>query len=275
MPNPTPSQRIVPDVGQSLTAQHLRHRKGPLVWPLWLGMLLLCALLAGAAVALWFERERLLTELHRVSGEVSNVHARLDSGDTDVQDTIALVQAQMTTLFQEQEQLSVALINTREELYGALTDDEERPSNEMMTSFNQRLSQYQEQAALRDRRLAAFSTSLDALEQAGISGRQNLVEEVNHLEQTTAQQLTSLEEQVNQLNQTVTGQMEEQIAAFSERFNQLDTQLNTLQLASFSPSDEVEAFEEQWSQRLSALESDIRQIRQAQLAFSAQIEMLR
>lgn len=275
MPNPTPSQRIVPDVGQSLTAQHLRHRKGPLVWPLWLGMLLFCALLAGAAVVLWLERERLLTELHRVSGEVSNVHARLDSGDTDVQDTIALVQAQMTTLFQEQEQLSVALINTREELYGALTDDEERPSNEMMTSFNQRLSQYQEQAALRDRRLAAFSTSLDALEQAGISGRQNLVEEVDHLEQTTAQQLTSLEEQVNQLNQTVTGQLEEQIAALSERFNQLDTQLNTLQLDSSSPSDEIAAFEEQWTQRLSTLESDIRQIRQAQLAFSAQIEMLR
>ncbi|MGP9643987.1 MULTISPECIES: hypothetical protein [unclassified Halomonas] len=275
MPNPTPSQRIVPDVGQSLTAQHLRHRKGPLVWPLWLGMLLFCALLAGAAVVLWLERERLLTELHRVSGEVSNVHARLDSGDTDVQDTIALVQAQMTTLFQEQEQLSVALINTREELYGALTDDEERPSNEMMTSFNQRLSQYQEQAALRDRRLAAFSTSLDALEQAGISGRQNLVEEVDHLEQTTAQQLTSLEEQANQLNQTVTGQLEEQIAALSERFNQLDTQLNTLQLDPSSPSDEIAAFEEQWTQRLSTLESDIRQIRQAQLAFSAQIEMLR
>lgn len=276
MPNSTPSQRIVPDVDQSLTVQHLRHRKGPAVWPLWLGMFLLFALLAAASVGLWLERERLLSELHRVSGEVSNVHARLESGDTDVQDTITFVQAQMTTLFQEQEQLSIALTNTREELYGLLTDNEDQASSETMATFSQRLSQYQEQAALRDSQLAALSSSLDALEQAGTTGRQNLVEEVNYLEQTTTQQLASMEEQSNQLSQTLDERLDAQNEAMNERFNMLETALNTLQLESVSANnEEMTAFEQQWSQRLAALESDIRQIRQAQLAFSAQIEMLR
>ncbi len=41
MPNSTASSRIVPDVDQSLTAQHLRHRRGPKLWPLWLLMILI------------------------------------------------------------------------------------------------------------------------------------------------------------------------------------------------------------------------------------------
>ena len=93
MPDSTTSSRIVPDVDQSLTAQHLRHRKGPKLWPLWLCLLLIIALLGTAAAGLWYERERLLDELRRVSGEVSNVHARLDSGGSDVQDAITFVQA--------------------------------------------------------------------------------------------------------------------------------------------------------------------------------------
>ena len=116
MSDATSSQRIVPDVDQSLTAHHLRHRRGPKLWPLWLMLVLILLLLGAAAAGLWYERERLLGEVHRVSGEVSNLHARLDSGDTDAQDALTFVQAQMTTLFQEQEQLSIALTNTREEL---------------------------------------------------------------------------------------------------------------------------------------------------------------
>ena len=153
MPDATASSRIVPDVDQSLTAQHLRHRKGPTLWPLWLCLLLIIALLGAAAAGLWYERERLLNELHRVSGEVSNVHARLDSDDTDVQDTITFVQAQMSTLFQEQEQLSIALTDTREELYSLLTMNEDMASSDSINSLLQQLNQLNEQAELRDRQL--------------------------------------------------------------------------------------------------------------------------
>ncbi len=275
MSDVTSSQRIVPDVDQSLTAQHLRHRRGPRLWPLWL-VLILLMLLLGAAAGVWYERERLLAEVHRVSGEVSNLHARLDSDDTEAQDAITFVQAQISTLFQEQEQLAVALTNTREELYGLLTENEELVSNEALETFSQRFEQFQEQAALRDSQLAAIRTSLDALEQAGTSGRQNLVEEVTHLEEVINQRLDTMERQVAS-DRTAT---EEQLSIWRENIEQQLTQLSST-VAEFNTQEEpasqaeLTALEAQWTQRLNTLESDLRQIRQAQLAFSAQMEMLR
>lgn len=276
MSDATSSQRIVPDVDQSLTAQHLRHRRGPRLWPLWLVLILLMLLLGAAAVGVWYERERLLAEVHRVSGEVSNLHARLDSDDTEVQDAITFVQAQMSTLFQEQEQLAVALTNTREELYGLLTENEELVSNEALETFSQRFEQFQEQAALRDSQLAAIRTSLDALEQAGTSGRQNLVEEVTHLEGVINQRLDTMERQVAS-DRTAT---EEQLSIWRENIEQQLTQLSST-VAEVNTQEEpasqaeLTALEAQWTQRLNTLESDLRQVRQAQLAFSAQMEMLR
>ena len=276
MSDATSSQRIVPDVDQSLTAQHLRHRRGPRLWPLWLVLILLMLLLGAAAVGVWYERERLLAEVHRVSGEVSNLHARLDSDDTEAQDAITFVQAQMSTLFQEQEQLAVALTNTREELYGLLTENEELVSNEALETFSQRFEQFQEQAALRDSQLAAIRTSLDALEQAGTSGRQNLVEEVTHLEEVINQRLDTMERQVAS-DRTAT---EEQLSIWRENVEQQLTQLSST-VAEVNTQEEpasqaeLTALEAQWTQRLNTLESDLRQVRQAQLAFSAQMEMLR
>ena len=276
MSDVTSSQRIVPDVDQSLTAQHLRHRRGPRLWPLWLVLILLMLLLGAAAVGVWYERERLLAEVHRVSGEVSNLHARLDSDDTEAQDAITFVQAQISTLFQEQEQLAVALTNTREELYELLTENEELLSNEALETFSQRFEQFQEQAALRDSQLAAIRTSLDALEQAGTSGRQNLVEEVTHLEEVINQRLDTMERQVAS-DRTAT---EEQLSIWRENVEQQLTQLSST-VAEVNTQEEpasqaeLTALEAQWTQRLNTLESDLRQIRQAQLAFSAQMEMLR
>lgn len=276
MSDATSSQRIVPDVDQSLTAQHLRHRRGPRLWPLWLVLILLMLLLGAAAVGVWYERERLLAEVHRVSGEVSNLHARLDSDDTEAQDAITFVQAQISTLFQEQEQLAVALTNTREELYELLTENEELLSNEALETFSQRFEQFQEQAALRDSQLAAIRTSLDALEQAGTSGRQNLVEEVTHLEEVINQRLDTMERQVAS-DRTAT---EEQLSIWRENIEQQLTQLSST-VAEVNTQEEpasqaeLTALEAQWTQRLNTLESDLRQVRQAQLAFSAQMEMLR
>ena len=282
MPNSTASSRIVPDVDQSLTAQHLRHRRGPKLWPLWLLMMLIIISLGAAAVGLWYERERLLEEVHRVSGEVSNLHARLDSGDTDTQDAIAFVQAQMTTLFQEQEQLAVAVTRTREELYGLLTSNEELVNGDALSSIAERISQLEEQAALRDQQLAAIRTSLDSLEQAGMSGRQNLAEEVTYLEEMLSQRLSTttnrlddiakLENENSELVTNVTAWQEE----VDQRFTEVNSTLEMLSSTDTSATREaLQALEQQWAQRLNTLESDIRQVRQAQLAFSAQMEMLR
>lgn len=282
MPNSTASSRIVPDVDQSLTAQHLRHRRGPKLWPLWLLMMLIIISLGAAAAGLWYERERLLEEVHRVSGEVSNLHARLDSGDTDTQDAIAFVQAQMTTLFQEQEQLAVAVTRTREELYGLLMSNEELVNGDALSSIAERISQLEEQAALRDQQLAAIRTSLDSLEQAGMSGRQNLAEEVTYLEEMLSQRLSAttsrlddvakLENESSELATKVTAWQEE----VDQRFTEVNSTLETLSSTDTPATQEaLQALEQQWAQRLNTLESDIRQVRQAQLAFSAQMEMLR
>ncbi|HDZ46795.1 hypothetical protein LCGC14_0121020 [marine sediment metagenome] len=273
MPDSTASSRIVPDVDQSLTAQHLRYRKGPKLWPLWLFMMLIIGLLAAAAAGLWYERERLLDELQRVSGEVSNVHARLDSGDTDVQDTITFVQAQMATLFQEQEQLAISLLDTREELYGALSTNEEAATSDSMNALLRQLAQLREQAESRDRQLAALRESLDSLEQAGTSGRRNLMEEVDHLEQLTDQRLASLESQIASVSSTWEEQLAAQREAMAERLETLEVSLTEAE----APLDQaaLDALEQTWTQRLNTLESDVRQVRQAQLAFSAQLEMLR
>lgn len=282
MPNSTASSRIVPDVDQSLTAQHLRHRRGPKLWPLWLLMMLIIISLGAAAAGLWYERERLLEEVHRVSGEVSNLHARLDSGDTDTQDAIAFVQAQMTTLFQEQEQLAVAVTSTREELYGLLMSNEELVNGDALSSIAERISQLEEQAALRDQQLAAIRTSLDSLEQAGVSGRQNLAEEVTYLEEMLSQRLSAttsrlddvakLENESSELATKVTAWQEE----VDQRFTEVNSTLETLSSTDTPATQEaLQALEQQWAQRLNTLESDIRQVRQAQLAFSAQMEMLR
>ncbi|WP_404474854.1 hypothetical protein LG301_07750 [Vreelandella venusta] len=277
MPNSTSSQRIVPDVDQSLTAQHLRYRKGPRLWPLWLVMTVIVIALGAAAVGLWYERERLLNDLHRVSGEVSNLHARLDSDDTDTQDTITFVQAQMATLFQEQEQLAMVVTNTRQELYGLLTANEELVSDDAVSSLSQSLEQLREQASLRDGQLAAIRSSLNALEQSGTSGRQNLLEEVSHLEQDTVQRFAVLERQLAAESDELEAEFTRWREAVDQRLSTLSSTVETLSTTESSAASQasLDALEQQWAQQINTLESDIRQVRQAQLAFSAQMEMLR
>ncbi|QNI03011.1 hypothetical protein HXW73_08745 [Halomonas sp. SH5A2] len=271
MSDRAPSSRIVPDADQSIASQHVKHRKGPSLWPLWLCMFVLTGLLVAAAIGLYLERERLQEELQRVSGEVSNMHARLDSGDSDVQDTLTFVQAQMSTLFQEQEQLAVALTNTRNELYDVLTENESNVANETVDPLIERIENIRERAALRDSQLAAIHTSLDALEQAGTSGRTSLAEEISHVEAQSREELEALETSVAALANDINERLNARDAEQQEQWSRFEASLNELEGA----EGDNEALESQLSQRLDELENDVRQVRQAQLAFSAQLEMLR
>ncbi|MFG6666561.1 hypothetical protein ACGK9R_05590 [Halomonas sp. HNIBRBA4712] len=273
MSDAPPSQRIVPDAGQSLSGHHLRPRRGPRLWPLWLMLLLVIALLGALAAGLWYERERLLDEVRRVSGELSNLHARLDSGDADAIDSISYMQAQMTTLFQEQEQLAVRLNDTRQELFGVLTDGEELASTEQLNELRSTLDAQREAMELNERRLQAVQSSLGALEQAGASGRQNLLEEVAYLDQSSTDRIATLEEQLERERTAIDAQLTQWQQEIDQRF---ETLADTTQAD--EPGIDPQTFESAVAnlrERLSALESDVRQVRQAQLAFSAQMEMLR
>ncbi|MDX1356695.1 MAG: hypothetical protein R3226_14780, partial [Halomonas venusta] len=130
--------------------------------------------------------------------------------------------------------------------------------------------------------LTAIRSSLDALEQAGVSGRQNLAEEVTYLEEMLSQRLSAttnrlddiakLENENSELVTNVTAWQEE----VDQRFTEVNSTLEMLSSTDTSATQEaLQALEQQWAQRLNTLESDIRQVRQAQLAFSAQMEMLR
>lgn len=248
--------RIVPDVDQSLNARHLRQPKKPRLWPLWLLVVMLIAAIAVLATCFWLERERLMSEFEQVSGDVSNMHARLDSGDSDVQDKLTLVQAQVRTLFQEQEQLAMHFNQTREDLLSLVPASEDRVSAQAIKALLQRVKEQQKRAGLRDDQLAALNASLDSLKKHAMSEHEQLDDEIAHLAEATERRAE---------RDTATG---DGVATLNERFDALADDVAALE-------KRREALGDAPGSRLNALESDMRQIRQAQLAFSAQLEMLR
>ncbi|MDN6322513.1 MAG: hypothetical protein L0J73_07590, partial [Halomonas sp.] len=157
------------------------------------------------------------------------------------------------------------------------TMNEDMASSDSINTLLQQLAQFEEQAELRDSQLLAMRESLDALEQAGTSGRQNLIEEVAHLEQLNGQRLSALDNQVNNVSSEWEEQLAAQRDAIEARFDDLEASLAASMVDLDTPADQqaLETLEQEWSQRLNSVESDVRQVRQAQLAFSAQLEMLR
>lgn len=229
------ASRIVPDVDQSLDAQRLRQPVKPRLWPLWLLILALMVAIAALAAGFWLEREQLRSELERVGGEISNMHARLDSGDSAVQDKITLVQAQVSTLFQEQEQLAMRFNATRDELMSMIPASEDRVSAEAIDTLLEQVEAQQQTASMRDARLSALSASLDSLED------------------TAETQHAALDDDVARLEKSV----DRRAAANEKRYAALSQTLEAL------------------ARKNAELDDDLRQLRQAQLALSAQLEMLR
>jgi uncharacterized protein YicC (UPF0701 family) len=137
----------------------------------------------------------------------------------------------------------------------------------------QQLAQLREQGELRDSQLMAMRESLNALEQTGTSGRQNLVEEITHLEQLTEQRLSALDSQINNVSSAWDEQLSAQRDAIEARF--VEVEASVAEIEAPAGQEALETLEQEWSQRLNTLESDVRQVRQSQLAFSAQLEMLR
>lgn len=268
------SRRIVPDVEQSVSAQHLRYRKGPAIWPIWLVLMVISGLLAAAAAALWYERERLLDEVSGLSGEVSNMHARLDSGDTQIEEAITLLQAQMGTLFQEQDQLGMAFNDTRRELFSLIPASEDTVSADTLDELMEQISSQQQAAAERDRQLSELGASLETLEQASTQARRELTDEIARL-------ITQLERQETEVLEDMEALRAEQ-QALHDRIQDLDDSVdeviagNSADTVSHAEmTEQIAVAQQNWQEELNALESNLRQIRQAQLAFSAQLEMLR
>ena len=202
------------------------------------------------------------------------MHARLDSGDTQIEEAITLLQAQMSTLFQEQEQLGMAFNETRRELFSLIPASEDRVSADTLDELMEQISSQQEAAAQRDRQLSELNTSLETLEQASTQARRDLAAEIGSLITQLERQEAEVLEDIEALN------AEQQV--LQSRIQDLDDTINEVVAGNsadtVSPSemtDQIAAAQQIWQEELDVLENNLRQIRQAQLAFSAQLEMLR
>ncbi|TDB05525.1 hypothetical protein [Halomonas marinisediminis] len=275
---------IVPDPEASLAPYRPRWPEPPRIWPLWL----LVLILAGALVVMgwfgWQERQRLVSQNTRLSGELSNIHARFDTtiGEGDGIDRLK----ERVEALTRQDETHERHFDVVEEDIAAGLERLEALVEEQRT----RLTRMGEAAANREALLSAFQESLDALERAGEQGRRALAERLDLVSEShdaSVQRLAELQGRIvdaADLNRA----REEREAAESRLAAAQEAQLarlETLQARVATLADALEgageAREDRQQQqdalrsRLAALETDIGEMRRSQLALSARLEALR
>lgn len=292
---------IVPDPEASLASQRRRGSPPPRMrplWPLWLLLLGLATAGGGAGYLAWEERQRFDTELARLSGELSNVHARFDAALGEG-DALTDIEERLTSLARRDEAHDGLLAVLEEDLAAGLDAQESRHE-----ALQQRLVRIAEAAATREAMLAATQVSLDSLERAGVEGRAVLGEaleaqrsRLDDLLESQAREshrLAELDERVADLAAD-TGQDEiiESLAAdqqaiaerlvtsregaererqvLEERLAALGREVEALAEA----GDDERSNDDALAARLASLEMEIGELRRTQLAFSARLEALR
>ncbi|NAW34908.1 hypothetical protein [Halomonas alimentaria] len=275
---------IVPDPEASLTAHRPRYPEPPRVWPLWLLVLMLVGALGAMGWFVWQERQRLEAEAARLSGELSNVHARFDAA-IGQGDGLERLEARLDALERQDASQERHFGVVEEDLAAGL----ERLEG-MIDRQEARLTRMGEAAATREAMLAAFQGSLDALERAGEEGRGALGGRLDLLSEAQEQhdrRLTELQEQA--IDETALDALRERQAAVEESLAdgqaEQRSRLEELQARVASLAETLEGVDEAREddrqqrdalrQRLSALEAEAGELRRSQLALSARLEALR
>ncbi|MGJ7461746.1 hypothetical protein ACR80S_11650 [Halomonas sp. MA07-2] len=289
---------IVPDPEASLASQRRRGPPPPRVWPLWLLVLGLIAAGGGVGYLAWEERARFNADLSRLSGELSNVHARFDAALGEG-DALSDIEARLTAQARRDEAHDGLLAVLEEDFVAGLEAQEAR-----LEALQQRLVRVAEAAATREAMLAATQVSLDALERAGAEGRaaigdtlathQGQLDDLLEAQARESRRLAALDERFAVLA-AETGQDEalERLAsdqqALADRLDESEAgaerERQTLEERLTALGAEVEALAEAGDDerrdddalaaRLAALEMEIGELRRTQLAFSARLEALR
>lgn len=264
---------IVPDPDDSLTSHRFRYPRPPRVWPLWLLVLLLIAALAGMAWMAWEERERFQRDLTRVTGEISNVHARFDM-DEGRGEALADVESRLDSLERQDAQLE-------EPLSSRLVAVDER-----IDDLQSRVVRIGEAAATREAMLTAIQVSLDALERGGEEARAALDERLIAVSQSQGRNNERLERLTDWLEELevempdsslderltrLEGQLQERLDEAVARLSRLSEEVEALDSTREDESERIAAVDD----RVAALASDLGELRRAQLALSAQLEVLR
>ncbi|WFM73204.1 hypothetical protein [Halomonas sp. CKK8] len=272
---PRYTRPIVPDPDASLSAPRWRQPPAPRVWPLWLLVLLLVVAGAALAWAGWQERVRLQAELARVSGELSNVHARFDA-EAGRGEALTILQERLDELANLEAEVD-AVIDQR--LATLETRQQERlaPLEEAVDALETRLASQGDEDDTLAATLAATRRSLDALERAGEEGRAALREQLTALDAAREAEAARRETLATAL-EALEGRLADHRDARQSRLASLEEALADLaddvEALAGSRDDALERIET-LDNRLRDVESGLRELRQAQLATSAQLEALR
>ncbi|MBB3229924.1 hypothetical protein [Halomonas stenophila] len=270
---------IVPDPDASLSG-HRHHAVPPArLWPLWLLILLLVLALAALAAVGWMERQRVEQRLARLGGEVSNVHARFDA-EEGRGEALDAIRERLAPL----EGLEQRLDERREARLAAWEEEHLTPLAEAQSDLEARLATLEEDGEVRGTTLGAVRTSLDALERAGQEGRAALRERLATLaegRQATQSRLASLEGDRRATRSRLAGlqaRLEQHADRAASRLDDLEKDMTAL-------GDEVEALAgagedargrvASLAARLADMQTELRDLRQSQLALNAQLEALR
>lgn len=278
---------IVPDPDSSLTRPRRQPYPAPRLWLMKFMLLLLLTMLLGLGWLGWQERERLNIELQQVTGEMSNLHARFDAEDGRGQHVSAFG-SRLATVEEHNESIVARLAGLEVEVQQSSERGASRFTalDERVDEVVGKLEGLLDDIETREALLGAVRSSLDSLERVESEGREGLEAQIAALEasrERDAQQFETLRESHAALVERYEGMQdafEDQLSGLDERLQALDAE-QTRRFADVEnelgdPTAMEAALEEvaTLQSRLSALETELRELRQEQLRLNAGLEAL-
>lgn len=278
---------IVPDPDSSLTRPRRQTHPAPRLWLMKFMLLLLLAMLLGVGWFGWQERERLNTELQQVTAEMSNLHARFDAEEGRGQHVTAFG-SRLATVEEHNESIVARLAGLEVEVQQSRERETSRLAalDERADATAESIERLRDDIETREALFLAVQSSLDSLEQVESEGREGLEARMAALAESQerhTQQFETLRESHAALVERYQGiqtafenqfveldeRLQERVADQAERLAQFESELGGL-IATETTLEEVAALQS----RLSALETELRELRQEQLRLNAGLEAL-
>ncbi|WP_192037057.1 hypothetical protein [Halomonas sp. YLGW01] len=268
--------RIVPDVNASLGGQARYAPAAPRLWPLWCLVLLLMGALAWLGYLAWQERLTLNAEIRQLQGQLSNVHARFDGLQDNRGGNLERFENALDVLGEEQGEL-VQRLNEQATQLARLGDSLSGVGDTQ--ALVERLASQSDRQDTLQAVLDATRSSLDALERNGDDARAALTARLDRMEgnaNALPERLDGLAEKLAQTEQRQSAQ-EVISASLMSSTRSLETDQDALASrldALASTQDEAASTRETLARRLDEHRAQLTELRQSQLAISAQLESL-
>lgn len=281
---------IVPDSDSELVARHRPppvRRRRTRTWPLWLMCLLLTAGLATLGAYYWIDRQTWLVAQGRLEGQLSNLHARLDSFGNS-RDASNTTEQQLTDMQAAQSSLQAQF----DELKTTLKSLEENSvDDDALSELTRQLQVADDQRDTLAATIDAMQRSLDVLEQGGEDARESLKARLNDLvavqdeAEQRRQALRTFDDELESrlvrtemaqsrlqanLESLTDGSQDEVLAELQSRLDDIAGTLETLRSDGAAQQERLDAL----SLQVSASQTALTELRQNQLALNAIIESL-